>query len=36
MPDLSADGFAARAELDRLTLAALEAAEAPGPRAASF
>ena len=32
MPDLSADGFAARAELDRLTLAALEAAEAPGPR----
>ena len=32
MPDLSADGFAARAELDRSTLAALEAAEAPGPR----
>jgi uncharacterized protein (DUF885 family) len=32
MPDLSADGFAARAELDRSTLAALEAAEAPGRR----
>jgi uncharacterized protein (DUF885 family) len=32
MPDLSADGFAERAELDRSTLAALEAAEAPGPR----
>jgi uncharacterized protein (DUF885 family) len=32
MPDLSADGFAARAELDRSTLAALEAAEAPGLR----
>jgi uncharacterized protein (DUF885 family) len=32
LPDLSADGFAARAELDRSTLAALEAAEAPGPR----
>ena len=30
MPDLSADGFAGRAELDRSTLAALEAAEAPG------
>jgi uncharacterized protein (DUF885 family) len=32
MPDLSVDGFAARAELDRSTLAALEAVEAPGPR----
>jgi hypothetical protein len=32
MPDLSVDGFAARAELDRSTLAALEAAEGPGPR----
>jgi uncharacterized protein (DUF885 family) len=32
MPDLSADGFAARAELDRSTLTALEAAEAPGLR----
>ena len=32
MPDLSADGFAERAELDRSTLAALEAAEAPGLR----
>jgi uncharacterized protein (DUF885 family) len=32
MPDLSADGFAARAELDRSTLAALETAEAPGRR----
>jgi len=32
MPDLSADGFAGRAELDRSTLAALAAAEAPGPR----
>jgi uncharacterized protein (DUF885 family) len=32
LPDLSADGFAARAELDRSTLAALEAAEAPGLR----
>jgi uncharacterized protein (DUF885 family) len=32
MPDLSADGFAARADLDRSTLAALAAAEAPGPR----
>jgi uncharacterized protein (DUF885 family) len=32
LPDLSADGFAERAELDRSTLAALDAAEAPGPR----
>jgi uncharacterized protein (DUF885 family) len=32
MPDLSADGFAARAELDRSTLSAIEAAEAPGLR----
>jgi uncharacterized protein (DUF885 family) len=32
LPDLSADGFAERAELDRLTLAALGAAEAPGLR----
>ena len=32
MPDLSADGFAARAELDRSTLAALGSAEAPGRR----
>ena len=32
LADLSADGFAARAELDRSTLAALAAAEAPGPR----
>jgi len=32
MTDLSADGFAARADLDRSTLAALEAAEAPGLR----
>ena len=32
MPDLSADGFAERAELDRSTLTALEAAEAPGLR----
>jgi hypothetical protein len=32
MPDLSADGFAGRAELDRSTLAALEAAEAAGLR----
>ena len=32
MPDLSADGFAARAELDRSTLAALGEAEAPGRR----
>jgi hypothetical protein len=32
LPDLSADGFAERAELDRSTLAALNAAEAPGLR----
>ena len=32
LADLSADGFAERAELDRSTLAALEAAEAPGLR----
>jgi hypothetical protein len=32
LPDLSADGFAERAELDRSTLAALDAAEAHGPR----
>ncbi|HXW45407.1 MAG TPA: DUF885 domain-containing protein [Streptosporangiaceae bacterium] len=32
LPDLSQDGFAARAELDRSTLAALEAAQAPGLR----
>jgi uncharacterized protein (DUF885 family) len=32
MPDLSADGFAGRAELDRSTLAAVEAAEAAGLR----
>ena len=32
LPDLSADGFAERAELDRSTLAALEAAETPGLR----
>jgi uncharacterized protein (DUF885 family) len=32
LPDLSADGFAERAGLDRLTLAALGAAEAPGLR----
>ena len=32
LPDLSADGFAGRAELDRSALAALEAAEAPGRR----
>ncbi|HXL87553.1 MAG TPA: DUF885 family protein [Streptosporangiaceae bacterium] len=32
LPDLSADGFAERAELDRSTLAALEAAQAPGLR----
>jgi uncharacterized protein (DUF885 family) len=32
LPDLSADGFAGRAELDRSTLAALEAAETPGLR----
>jgi uncharacterized protein (DUF885 family) len=32
LPDLSADGFAERAGLDRSTLAALDAAEAPGLR----
>jgi uncharacterized protein (DUF885 family) len=32
LPDLGADGFAERAELDRSTLAALDAAEAPQPR----
>jgi uncharacterized protein (DUF885 family) len=32
LPDLSADGFAERAGLDRATLAALDAAEAPGLR----
>ncbi|HTW01477.1 MAG TPA: DUF885 domain-containing protein [Streptosporangiaceae bacterium] len=32
LADLSADGFAGRAGLDRSTLAALEAAQAPGPR----
>jgi uncharacterized protein (DUF885 family) len=32
LPDLSADGFAERSELDRSTLAALDAAEAPGLR----
>jgi uncharacterized protein (DUF885 family) len=32
LPDLSPDGFAARAELDRSTLDLLEAAEAPGWR----
>src|ERR1700678_2811936 len=32
LPDLSADGFAERAELDRSTLADLDAAEAPGVR----
>src|SRR5215470_4392452 len=32
LPDLGADGFAGRAGLDRSTLAALDAAEAPGPR----
>jgi len=32
LPDLGADGFAGRAGLDRSTLAALNAAEAPGPR----
>lgn len=32
LPDLSADGFAGRAGLDRSTLAALDAAQAPGPR----
>jgi uncharacterized protein (DUF885 family) len=31
LPDLSADGFAERARLDRLTLAALDAAEVRGP-----
>ena len=32
LTDLSADGFAGRAELDRSTLTALDAAEAPEPR----
>ncbi|HEX3512472.1 MAG TPA: DUF885 domain-containing protein [Trebonia sp.] len=32
LADLSADGFAGRAELDRSTLAVLDAAEAPQPR----
>jgi uncharacterized protein (DUF885 family) len=32
LPDLSADGFAERAELDRSTLAAVEAVETPGLR----
>ncbi|HEY5015194.1 MAG TPA: DUF885 domain-containing protein, partial [Streptosporangiaceae bacterium] len=32
LPDLGADGFAARAGLDRSTLAALDAAQAPEPR----
>ncbi len=32
LPDLSPDGFAGRAELDRSALAALEAADAPGRR----
>ncbi len=32
LPDLGADGFAERAELDRSTLAALDAAEATEPR----
>jgi uncharacterized protein (DUF885 family) len=32
LPDLGADGFAGRAELDRSTLAALDAAQAPQPR----
>ncbi len=32
LPDLSADGFAGRAGLDRSTLAVLDAADAPGPR----
>jgi uncharacterized protein (DUF885 family) len=32
LPDLSADGFAGRAGLDRSTLAALDAAEAPAAR----
>ena len=31
LPDLSADGFAERARLDRWVLAALGAAEVPGP-----
>ena len=31
LTDLSADGFAGRAELDRSTLTALDAAEAPEP-----
>ena len=32
LADLGADGFAERAELDRSTLAGLDAAEAPEPR----
>lgn len=32
LPDLSADGFAERARLDRWALAALGAPEVPGPR----
>jgi uncharacterized protein (DUF885 family) len=32
LPDMSADGYAERARLDRSTLAALDAAQAPGPR----
>ena len=32
LPDLGADGFAERAGLDRSTLAALDAADAPAPR----
>jgi uncharacterized protein (DUF885 family) len=32
LPDLGADGFAGRAGLDRTTLAALDAAQAPDPR----
>src|ERR1700689_3858990 len=32
LADLGADGFAGRAELDRSTFAALDAAEAPDPR----
>src|SRR5215469_7205009 len=32
LADLGADGFAGRAGLDRSTLAALDAAEAPDPR----
>jgi uncharacterized protein (DUF885 family) len=32
LPDLSADGFAGRAELDLATHEALDAADAPGPR----